>query len=249
MAPFFDSSSTQRVSVQLVTYNANIQVFVRFVLNLDWESTGLGSWDFEAQSYSVDLYPTRFASTVRLALEFLLMVFLVLNVVSEIFEIWQEAKVFRLKAYFTDVFNVIDWMSFIFQLVSWSIWLLYVTETQQFKMESTYRVLRHPEAQARFFCDITRGRVQIPLPFAAIGRYRALRANLFNDVWNGNRVPHFSAAQIARFPAAHGTSHQDNRCGIYGLDSFYDAFCPRFLGVRCRWSTYVWSSISGHVAL
>ena len=148
---FFDSSSTQRVSVQLVTYNANIQVFVRFVLNLDWESTGLGSWDFEAQSYSVDLYPTRFASTVRLALEFLLMVFLVLNVVSEIFEIWQEAKVFRLKAYFTDVFNVIDWMSFIFQLVSWSIWLLYVTETQQFKMESTYRVLRDPEAQARFF--------------------------------------------------------------------------------------------------
>ena len=145
---FFDSSSTQRVSVQLVTYNANIQVFVRFVLNLDWESTGLGSWDFEAQSYSVDLYPTRFASTVRLALEFLLMVFLVLNVVSEIFEIWQEAKVFRLKAYFTDVFNVIDWMSFIFQLVSWSIWLLYVTETQKFKMESTYRVLRDPEAEA-----------------------------------------------------------------------------------------------------
>jgi hypothetical protein len=152
---FFESGATKKISVEVVTYNADNNIFCRAEIWFNWDTTGFAYWDFNMQSFAVDLYSDRNAryldSTVRMLLEFCCCAMLLTNVSAEIYEIWCETRVFRLKEYATNIFNFIDWCSFIFQLVAWFSWFDCVRVAQQFQMKPSYAVLHNPSSQARFF--------------------------------------------------------------------------------------------------
>ena len=152
---FYQDGLTKKMSVELVTYNANAKMFVKFLLWFEWEHTGEAGWDFDMKSFAVDLYSDAssvfYDSVVRILLEVLCIGMLVVNIGAEVYELWQEALVFRLKSYVTNLFNYIDWISFAFQIGAWAVWYDYVLVAQRFKIETSYRILQNPGAQARFF--------------------------------------------------------------------------------------------------
>ena len=152
---FYDPGATKKMTIEMVTYNAESQVFVKLIIMFEFQPTGFAQWDFDMQSYAVDLYSDNvsrfFDSTIRLLMEMACIGMLMVNMSSEFLEIWQEALIFRLKHYLTNLFNYIDWASFIFQISAWATWFTYVLASQRFSIEESYDVLHDPSARARFF--------------------------------------------------------------------------------------------------
>jgi len=137
----FLDSGTEQVSVDFVTLNSNLNIFSTFTFYFVWEDGGRVTWDYHFSS--VPVYPYDGSDyTGRMFLEFLCMAMLCVENIKEISEMLYAVKMFRLKIYFGDVWNLFDLCHFGLQWTGWYLWLRQVSLAANLKVPKGFPVLK-----------------------------------------------------------------------------------------------------------
>ena len=147
----FIDGETYRVRVDMVTYNAEHNMFMYLDYKFIWHQGGTIEWDYNSNTVFMDLYTTSDPTGSRFALEVICILCLAFNVWLEVMDIYEAIKKFKLSAYISFYGNWFDWAHFVFMGYAWVMWFEHHQTTAQFSMKSSYPVLADVGAPSRFF--------------------------------------------------------------------------------------------------
>ena len=142
--------ATDSVKVEIITYNSEKDVFAKVKFTFDWETSGRIMWDYELNAFQITLYEGSLGR-FRMALEIILIIFFVVNVGLEVWDMIDIALTQRLLDYFTDPFNLLDWIHFTFMGLAIGYRFRYIDLARQIQIKSSYNILLNPTSNMRPF--------------------------------------------------------------------------------------------------
>eukprot|EP00854_Cymbomonas_tetramitiformis_P015579 gene15579-18470_t len=144
---------TKQVTVQLVTYNAQLHFFANSEINFQFEDTygGLINIVKSVQTVNIELYTT-FSGQVRAVFEMMFLVLVMLSAVNEgreAYHIYQETG--SVAGYFKSGWNYIDITSIGMNFVTLCLWINFIfTDARTFSMEPRYHAMASLTGKGRW---------------------------------------------------------------------------------------------------
>ena len=143
---FFDVS-TSRFKLEMITYNAEVKLFSTWTFIFDWQRTGDISWDYALQIVNMEDDDTN----LNLFVSGLALFLLAFHLAIDLRTMYQHFVAMKIKKYFFSIFNTIDWVNFVIQIVAWQYWYKIRSNIAAFKMSASPNVLASPQAKFRPF--------------------------------------------------------------------------------------------------
>ena len=135
----FIDFQTKQVSVELMTYNAVRNILSYCQVTFTWDVGGKIPWEYKITTVGVD--KIKHPSTWQLLLMLAILLALVINVGMEVTDILHHLRKFSASSYFTDPFNLIDWLHVAFLVGSVVSWLLLHSKARGFILKPDYPIL------------------------------------------------------------------------------------------------------------
>jgi hypothetical protein len=106
---------------------------------------------YRFNSVSINPYAQDAQGTVRFVLEIIVLAMILVNICMELFEFAQACMEFRALEYVVDLFNFIDWLHFIFLILTVSHWGYFWQLSSQFDIPESFSILHDVTTEARPF--------------------------------------------------------------------------------------------------
>ncbi|EKX32346.1 hypothetical protein GUITHDRAFT_121487 [Guillardia theta CCMP2712] len=177
----FIDFQTKQVSVELMTYNAVRNILSYCQVTFTWDVGGKIPWEYKITTVGVD--KIKHPSTWQLLLMLAILLALVINVGMEVTDILHHLRKFSASSYFTDPFNLIDWLHFAFLVGSVVSWLLLHSKARAFSLKVGYPILFYgPEygSSRRVSSASSQGSAanfESPIAVTSFAKARRLRTN------------------------------------------------------------------------
>jgi hypothetical protein len=142
---------TDLVQVEMVTYNAQQDLFCICSFSFKWQTSGTTKWDYKCNSLSVTPYPPGSHSIVRFLLELILAAMILVNIYMEFREFAVACMHFKALEYLTDPFNAVDWLHFVFLLLTVGYWGRFWHLSQSFQIPESFSILHDVNTDVRPF--------------------------------------------------------------------------------------------------
>ncbi len=95
---------TKKITVEMITFNADLDIVATIKIFIEWENSGRIVWDYALNTFCLSPYKDH-TGAIRAGLEILIAVFIFTNVLMEMADFWNHAKVFKGLEYMVDPFN------------------------------------------------------------------------------------------------------------------------------------------------
>ncbi|EKX32347.1 hypothetical protein GUITHDRAFT_121488 [Guillardia theta CCMP2712] len=177
----FIDFQTKQVSVELMTYNAVRNILSYCQVTFTWDVGGKIPWEYKITTVGVD--KIKHPSTWQLLLMLAILLALVINMGMEVTDILHHLRKFSASSYFTDPFNLIDWLHFAFLVGSVVSWLLLHSKARAFSLKVGYPILFYgPEyGSSRRVSSASSqelpGDFESPIAVTSFAKARRLRTN------------------------------------------------------------------------
>jgi hypothetical protein len=142
---------TQTIQVDLVTYNAQEDIFVICRFWFEWQSTGRIRWDYKFNALDITVYHNDQYSTIRFTLEVIVLLMLLVNLLVELRELLAHVISFSALEYIADPFNYVDIGNFVFLILTAAYWGLFWQLASSFEIPESFQILNDVNTDVRPF--------------------------------------------------------------------------------------------------
>ena len=157
----FVTAQTEKVEVEVITYNPDFNLFGVLTVQFDWSKGGGIRWDYQYNTALLSPYEGS-RGLLSFLLDMAVCLLLAIDVVREL----REMNHFRLRehlvrGYLLNFWNCFEWAHFLLLSLAYVQWATYIQYVGAIQLKPAYPVLANLEADARGFATDAAGELEL----------------------------------------------------------------------------------------